>query len=124
MIEDLFEKAERLVLEASRDPSKSDEYQAATEAARRLEGVRNWKGKRTMTQAEKILAHIEKTGSITQREAFLDYSIQSFHRRLSDLKEAGHELIGVSKTHPVTGQEYTRYFLDADLAAREHVEAT
>ncbi|TWH35573.1 MULTISPECIES: helix-turn-helix domain-containing protein [unclassified Aminobacter] len=64
-----------------------------------------------MTQCDKILDHIRKNGSITQREAFIDYGIQSFHRRLSDLRQAGYRLIGRRRKHPTTGQEYTRYYL-------------
>jgi hypothetical protein len=63
------------------------------------------------TQAEKILNHILVHGSITQREAYIDYSIQSFHRRLTDIKDSGYELVGVSKHHPTTGQVYSRYYL-------------
>lgn len=64
-----------------------------------------------MTQAEKLLAHIQKTGSITQREAMIDYGVQSFHRRLTDIKDAGYELVAVKKHHPTTGQVYSRYYI-------------
>lgn len=70
-----------------------------------------------MTQVEKMLDHLKKNGSITQREAYLDYGIQSFHRRLSDLKELGYAVRGVAKKHPTTGQEYTRYYLGGARAA-------
>lgn len=110
--EDPFEKAERLALAATADPLLIPAYQLATKVAQVLEGAPGWKGKRGhMTQAEKILNHIRKNGSITQREAYLDYGIQSFHRRLTDLKDAGYSIVGQPKKHPVTGQEYTRYFL-------------
>ncbi len=69
-----------------------------------------------MTQVEMILNHIEKNGSITQREAYLDYGIQSFHRRLSDIREMGIKLLAVQKTHPTTGQEYTRYYIHGSKA--------
>lgn len=62
-----------------------------------------------MTQVEKILKHIRKNGHITQRDAYIDYGIQSFHRRLTDIKEMGIQLIGIPRKHPTTGQEYTRY---------------
>lgn len=124
MTESVFERAERLALQATRDPSLIPEYESATREARKLDGSRShWKGKRNkMTQCEKIVEHIQRNGSITQREAYIDYGIQSFHRRLSDLKEAGYELYGVSKQHPVTGQEYTRYFMDANKAVAEYRE--
>lgn len=70
--------------------------------------------KRTgMTQNDKILNHIKKNGSITQREAMIDYSIQSFTKRISELRDEGFEIVGDLKTHPVTGQKYTRYRLAA-----------
>lgn len=111
----VFQKAERLVLEATEDHRLIPEYKTATAAAQALEGAPGWKGKRgQMTQAEKILNHIRKNGSITQREAYIDYGIQSFHRRLTDLKEAGFKIVGEMKKHPVTKQEYTRYYLVED----------
>jgi hypothetical protein len=64
-----------------------------------------------MTQAEQILQHIQRTGSITQREAYIDYGVQSFHRRLTDIKDAGHDLVAIKKYHPTTGQVYSRYYL-------------
>lgn len=63
------------------------------------------------TQVEQILAHIKQAGSISQREAMLEYSIQSFTRRIADIREMGINLVGETKRHPVTGQEYTRYSL-------------
>ena len=93
------------------DPQKIPAYKSATEIAQKLEGSPGIKGKTKMTQCEKILEHIKKNGSISQREAYIDYGIQSFHRRLSDLRAAGYKLIGVAKRHPTTGQEYTRYHI-------------
>lgn len=111
--DDPFETAERLALEATQDPSLIPEYEQATAKARALEGAPGWKGKRgKLTQVERILDHLKKNGSITQREAYIDYGIQSFHRRLTDLKDAGYSIHGQPKKHPVTGQEYTRYFLE------------
>ena len=73
-----------------------------------------WKRKTGMTQVDKMLKHMHKTGSISQREAYIDYGIQSFHRRLSDIRALGHRIVGVRKHHPVTGQEYTRYYLASE----------
>jgi predicted HTH transcriptional regulator len=108
---DPFEQAERLALEATENPALIPQYIEATKHAQALEGAPGWKGRTRMTQAEKILNHIKTNGSITQREAYLDHSIQSFHRRLTDLKDAGYRLRGEVRTNKVTGQEYTRYFL-------------
>lgn len=70
-----------------------------------------------MTQCEKILDHMKKNGSITQREGYLDYAIQSFTRRIADLREMGYVIRSEARRHPTTGQEYTRYFLDAEPTA-------
>lgn len=72
-----------------------------------------WKRRTGMTQHAQILSHMKKAGSITQREAYLDYSIQSFSKRISELREAGHNIRGERKTHPTTGQFYTRYYLES-----------
>lgn len=66
-----------------------------------------------MTQHDKILNHIRKNGSITQREAMIDYSIQSFTKRISELRDMGYHIVGERKKHPVTNQEYTRYRMAA-----------
>ena len=64
-----------------------------------------------MTQNEKILNHIQSQGSISQREAFLDYGVQSFTRRIADLRDSGYDLVSVRKHHPTTGQVYSRYYI-------------
>ena len=71
-----------------------------------------WKKRNGMTQVDKILTHMRKNGSITQREAYIDYSIQSFHRRMTEIKDAGYIVRKEQKSHPVTGQSYSRYSLD------------
>lgn len=64
-----------------------------------------------MTQTQQLLKHLRKAGSISQREAILDHSIQSLTRRVTDLREKGFNVISEWKQHPVTGQYYTRYTL-------------
>ena len=118
--DEVFNRAERLAVAATSDASLIPAYTAATKQAQSLEGAPGHKGNgRKMTQVEKILNHIEKTGSITQREAYLDYGIQSFTRRIADIRAMGQQIISVAKKHPTTGQEYTRYFTDPDLAAAQ-----
>lgn len=68
-----------------------------------------------MTQVEKLLNHMRKIGPISQRDAYLEYDIQSFHRRLSDIREMGIKLKATPKVNPVTGQEYTRYSIEKDV---------
>ena len=65
----------------------------------------------TNTQNSKIITHLRATKGLTQREAMLDYSIQSFTKRISELRKAGYRIDGIKGKHPVTGQQYTRYTL-------------
>lgn len=62
-------------------------------------------------QAQKVLAFLEKTGSITQREAIIDLSVQSLTRRITELRDAGYDIEREDRNHPTTGQRYARYFL-------------
>jgi len=62
-------------------------------------------------QLDTIMKHLQTVGSITNREAIVDYNIMSLPRRILDLKELGVKFNAVRKTHPVTGQRYTRYHL-------------
>lgn len=63
-------------------------------------------------QSQTVLKHIQKAGSITLREAILDHSVQSLPRRIKDLREAGFDIVGSWKMHPITGQRYMRYSLE------------
>jgi hypothetical protein len=72
-----------------------------------------WKVKKGMTQLHRMLDHMHRNGSITQREAYIDYGVQSFHARLHQLKGKGHKITKVAKVHPTTGQSYSRYYLKA-----------
>ena len=58
-----------------------------------------------------ILNHLRATKGLTVREALIDYSIQSFTKRISELRQMGYRIDGVKGKHPVTGQRYTRYTL-------------
>ena len=64
-----------------------------------------------MKQHEQILNHLRKAGGLSVREALVDYSIQSFTKRISELRKLGYDIIGIPSSHPVTGQRYTRYVL-------------
>lgn len=64
-----------------------------------------------MTQNEILFAHLKRTGSISQREALVDYSIQSLTKRISELRDMGLSIVTQHKKHPVTGQRYARYIL-------------
>jgi hypothetical protein len=64
-----------------------------------------------ISQNATILDHMKRTGSITMREAMLDYSIQSLTKRISELRKAGYKIETEHKHHPTTGQRYARYKL-------------
>lgn len=104
----IIEKAETLCLLAVSDPVWLSEYTAAHKAAQSLEHS-GWKRKTGMTQNSIILKHIRKAGSITVREAIVEYSIQSLTKRIQELRQAGYDIVSHVKSHPVTGQKYTRY---------------
>ncbi len=111
----IFEAAERFYILSHKHLWAVPFAEHYTRVAALLEST-GWKKGNKMTQTDLILKHMRKAGSITQREAYLDYSIQSFHRRLSDLRELGYNIHGVKKRHPTTGQEYTRYYLANDTS--------
>ena len=63
------------------------------------------------TQNQLIIDHLKRTGSITQREALIDYSVQCLTKRIQELRELGYQIKTVQKQHPTTGQRYARYSL-------------
>ena len=66
-----------------------------------------------MTQTKIIMKHMETTGSISAREAMIDYGITSatLARRICDLEEQGVLISRERRTHPITNRSYTRYEL-------------
>lgn len=50
-----------------------------------------------MTQAEKILRHIDTYGSITAYEAMSEYGIMRLASRISDLKKEGVDIVSVTE---------------------------
>lgn len=61
------------------------------------------------TQNTLILRHLKKTGTITQREALLDYSIQCLTKRIQELRNVGYDIKTNHKIHPITKQRYAEY---------------
>lgn len=45
-----------------------------------------------MTQAQRVLDYMDKFGSITQLEAFLDLGVMRLASRISDLKKQGYPI--------------------------------
>lgn len=103
-----FEQAERLCLLAVDDPNLIPEYKHWNAIAQGYEH-QGWKKRNGMTQHDQIIKHLNKAGSITVREALVEYSIASLTKRIAELRELGHDIISKPKTHPVTGQRYVRY---------------
>ena len=114
--DEIFEQAERLCLEANDNPTITPVYRIAHKAAQSLEN-NGWRKSNGMTQNQKIMKHLKKAGSITVREAMVDYSIASLTKRIQELREDGHDILSTTKFHPMTGQKYVRYSLDEKVAA-------
>lgn len=108
----LFHMADTALIRSLRNKGWGPIHARLLATCIRLENS-GWKKRTGMTQNQRIIEHIKKNGSITQREAYIDYAIQNFSARLSELKEAGYKIAKRVKKHPVTGQKYTRYYLAA-----------
>ena len=63
------------------------------------------------TQLSNIMKHLRTAGSITVREAMIEYQISSLTKRIHELRQLGIDIMSVTKRHPVTGQRYVRYTL-------------
>ena len=66
-----------------------------------------------MTQKEKILNYLSKSGTITVKEAMIELGIASLTKRISELRKDGEFIEKRIKIHPVTGQQYASYRLAA-----------
>lgn len=108
----LFHMTDTALLRSLADQGWGPIHQRLLATCIRIESS-GWKKRTGMTQTQRIIEHIKKNGSITQREAYIDYSIQNFSARLSELKQDGYNIVKREKKHPVTGQKYTRYYLAA-----------
>lgn len=106
----IFEMAEITALIAVRNPAWEELHHFFNTQAQSLES-NGWKKRNGMTQQDKVIKHLKKAGSITVREAIVEYSIQSLTKTISNLREAGHDIVSNVKYHPVTGQKYVRYTL-------------
>lgn len=73
-----------------------------------------WKKRTGMTKIQKVYAHLKKVGSISHREAMDDYQMSggALTKYISMLRQSGYKIASKKKTHPITGQEYTRYVLN------------
>lgn len=64
-----------------------------------------------VTQADLVLKHIKKHGSITALDAFRHYNITRLAARVFELRQAGYNI--ESKPETNNGANYARYFLKA-----------
>lgn len=62
-------------------------------------------------QARKVLAHLEKTGSITAIDALNNYGIFRLAGRIHEIRRIGIDVETQHKKHPVTGKQYGKYLL-------------
>ena len=67
-----------------------------------------------MSQESRILAYMEKNGSITAMDAMNDLGVMRLASRVHDLKDRGHEIVtvmveGVNRYGEPT--KYARYYL-------------
>lgn len=60
-------------------------------------------------QALDLLTYLQRTGSITQREALLDLQVQSLTKRISELRKH-YVIVSDHRKHKTTAQRYVRYF--------------
>lgn len=60
-------------------------------------------------QQRKLLSHFRRSKRITGRLALMDYGIQALPKRISELRELGHDITASWKKHPATGQRYREY---------------
>ena len=107
----VFHRAEALCLLAVESPCLLPQYKLAMQQAQNLEHS-GWKKRTGMTQNQKIIKHLRDAGSITVREAIVEYSISSLTKRISELRALGYSIVSKTKQHPITGQDYVRYHLN------------
>jgi len=62
-------------------------------------------------ETSRLLKFMRKQGSVSAREAMLDLNIGSATKAVHRLREAGFDVQTHTRTHPVTGQSYARYYL-------------
>jgi hypothetical protein len=67
---------------------------------------------RLTPQLRTILNHVKRVGYITPVEAWDHYRIRSLSRRMCDFKDLGFDVTTERRAHPVTGQTYTRYYVN------------
>lgn len=111
--DDIHEMDELFTVLASRNADWMDLHNYFSKLTAKLENTGRT-GMTGKTQNEKLLAHFKKAGSITVREALIEYSVQSLTKRVQELRADGHNIQSIQRRHPITKQRYVRYHLMAD----------
>ena len=71
-----------------------------------------------MRQTEQVINHLKIAGSISNREAILDYGIASLTKVISVLRSEGYVILDTWRKHPITRNNYKRYW----VTDRENIE--
>lgn len=102
----LYALAERLCLMAVEHPASfSDAHQSIM---KRIEKEEYPQMKR-MTQADTILFLLRKGHSLTNKSLMNNHKIAAPWKRISELRNRGHEIASVWKICPVDGSKYVTY---------------
>ena len=67
--------------------------------------------KKLSPRAKEVLDYLQVKGSASPREFLLDIDINSgsLTRRVTELRDAGYDIQGTEKKHPVSNRRYTVY---------------
>lgn len=102
----LFGLAERLALLASENPQAfMARYTRVMEAVNKEERPM----KKGMTQCDKILFLLRKGLSLTKIDLIVHHKIATPTARITELRQAGHDIKAAWKRCPVDGSEYVEY---------------
>jgi len=76
-----------------------------------------------MRQTEQVINHLKIAGSISNREALLDYQIASLTKVISTLRAEGYVILDTWRKHPITRNNYKRYWVtDKENVVREEID--
>ena len=64
-----------------------------------------------MKQTDVVIKHLSITGSISNREAILEYGIASLTKVISTLRKDNYKILGTWRTNPITLNRYKRYWV-------------
>jgi len=67
--------------------------------------------RQSMTQNSKILSLLRRGVTITNLNLIVNYKVRSPTKRISELRAAGHDIVGEWRVCPLDGSEYIEYRL-------------